>query len=422
MEEYHIPTTLSRKEEVLQNELNRVRSTASFRFGNHFVKALERPWKIFLLPLTIPLLMWEFFRPKQILGITINKNTRNCVVLFSSNSRRGLHFDRCEALMSHFTDPNLQIIHVTTDESGIRGTRKNTQYYVFPERMNVVGMNPKIWNLQCENFLNTIFDIFSPRTFIFDGDYPFRGMLNSMEFRHEMNRYWIRESSKNFKISSLPIDGFELFDAIIHPTLYRTTDPDRYIGKSGSIYCNPILSRPPSKLQREMFRMKHLPEGNQLIFLDVGGPDELAEEIASLLLSDKHVHILVRRNTRIRSVIDNPRTIVASDLTYSQAISISDAAVLYPDHFSMHAAFFCQRPTLSVFDESKTIRNLVEEFGTDDLPLLHLDTTTDRNLIHSAIERLTDSKVQEQLKDRMAEFKLEYDTQSLVDLITSHHV
>ena len=421
MEEYDVPATLSRKEEVLQDELNRIRHTASFKFGNHLVQALERPWKLFLLPITIPMLMWKLFRKNQILKVETNKNTRNCIVLFSNKTNRGLHFDRCEALISHFSDPDLQIIHVTTDELGIRGTRENTQYYVFPERTNVVGMNPKVWNTQCENFLNTIFDIFSPSTFIFDGDYPFRGMLNSMEFRNEMNRFWIRESSKNFKTPSLPVDGFELFDAIIHPTLYRTRDSDRNIGKSGSIYCNPILSRPFSKIQREMFRMKHLPEGNQLIFLDLGGREVLAEKIASLLLSNKHLHILVRRNMRIRSVIDNPRTIVATDLTYSQAISISDAAVLYPDHFSMHAAFFSQQPTLSVFDESKTIQNLNEEFGTDDLPLLHLDATTDENLIRSALERLTDSDVQEQLRERMEEFTLKYDTQSLVDLIISHH-
>ena len=171
MEEYNIPTTLSRKEEVLQNELNRIRSTASFKFGNHFVKALERPWKIFLLPFTIPMLMWKLFRSSQSLEVAAKKNTRNCVVLFSSKSNRGLHFDRCETLISRFIDPDLQIIHVTTDEFGIRGARKNTLYYLFPERMNVVGMNPKLWNIQCENFLNTILDIFSPKTFIFDGDY-----------------------------------------------------------------------------------------------------------------------------------------------------------------------------------------------------------------------------------------------------------
>ena len=421
MEEYNLPATLSRKEEVLQNELNRIRSTASFKFGNHFVKALESPWKILLLPVTIPLLMWKLFRQDKAPKISPNRKTRNCVVMFSTSSSRGLHFDRCEALISHFNEPELQIVHVTTEELGIRNPRRNVQYYVFPERMNVVGMNPKLWNTQCEVFLSNILDIFSPRTFIFDGDYPFRGMLNAVESRVEMNRFWIRESSQNFKISSLPVDGFELFDAIIHPTLSRTSDSDRNIGRCGSIYCNPILTRPPSKSERDLFRLKHIPEGDQLIFLDVGKREDLAEKIASHLLLYENIHILVRKNMLIRSVLNHPRTIVAADLTYSQATEISDAAVLYPDHFSMHAAFHSQRPTLSVFDNTKTIQNLNEEFGTEDLPLLHLDSMTNDSLISAAIERLIDPAVQEQLKQRMGEFYFNYDTQSLVDLIVSHH-
>mgnify|MGYP006985882731 FL=1 len=421
MEEYNLPTTLSRKEEILQAELTRIRSTASFKFGNHFVKALERPWRILLLPITLPLLMWKLFREDKNLKVDTNKKTRNCVVMFSTSSSRGLHFDRCEALISHFNDSELQIVHITTEGLGVRNSRKDIQYYIFPERTNIVGMNPKLWNTKCEVFLNNILDIFSPKTFIFDGDYPFRGMLNAIESREEMNRYWIRESSQNFKTSSLPVDGFELFDAIIHPTLSRTPDSDRNIGRSGSIYCNPILTRPPSESEREMYRLKHISKGCQLIFLDVGKRDELAENIASHLLLREDVYLLVRRNMCIRTVLDHPRTIIASDLNYSQAIGVSDAVVLYPDHFSLHAAFHSERPTLSVFDDAKTIENLNEEFDTEDLPSLYLDSTTNDNLVLTAIDRLLDLTVQEQLKQRMSEFNIDYDTQNLVDLIITQH-
>ena len=421
MEEYNLPTTLSRKEEILQAELTRIRSTASFKFGNHFVKALERPWRILLLPITLPLLMWKLFREDKNLKVDTNKKTRNCVVMFSTSSSRGLHFDRCEALISHFNDSELQIVHITTEGLGVRNSRKDIQYYIFPERTNIVGMNPKLWNTKCEVFLNNILDIYSPKTFIFDGDYPFRGMLNAIESREEMNRYWIRESSQNFKTSSLPVDGFELFDAIIHPTLSRTPDSDRNIGRSGSIYCNPILTRPPSESEREMYRLKHISKGCQLIFLDVGKRDELAENIASHLLLREDVYLLVRRNMCIRTVLDHPRTIIASDLNYSQAIGVSDAVVLYPDHFSLHAAFHSERPTLSVFDDAKTIENLNEEFDTEDLPSLYLDSTTNDNLVLTAIDRLLDLTVQEQLKQRMSEFNIDYDTQNLVDLIITQH-
>ena len=169
MEEYNVPFTLSRKEEVLQEELKRIRHTASFRFGNLFVKAIERPWKILFLPFSIPKLMWTILKEKGFDRQSEPRIMRNCVVLFSTKSSRGLHFDRCESIIQSINDKNTQIFHITTHKDGVHNHNKNVQYYTFPERSSVKGMNPKLWNPQCEVFLNTIFDIYSPKTFIFDG-------------------------------------------------------------------------------------------------------------------------------------------------------------------------------------------------------------------------------------------------------------
>ena len=46
-------------------------------------------------------------------------------------------------------------------------------------------------------------------------------------------------------------------------------------------------------------------------------------------------------------------------MTYCEALSLSDAAVIYPDHFSVHTAFYSDS-ALSVLEEGKTIRGLRE--------------------------------------------------------------
>ena len=421
MEEYNVPFTLSRKEEVLQAELKRIRHTASFRFGNLLVKAIERPWKILFLPFTIPKLMWAILTEKRINSKSEPRTMRDCVVLFSAKSSRGLHFDRCESIIQSINDKNTQIFHITTHEGGVQNQNQNVQYYTFPERSRVKGMNPKLWNHQCEVFLNTIFDIYSPKTFIFDGDYPFRGMLNAMSLREEMNRFWIRESSQNFKISSLPIDGFEQFDAIIHPSISKTTDTDINIGRSGSIFCNPIISHSPSRSDCLLFREKHLPLGATLLFFDIGMKDEFTEKIALSLLSNKNLFLLVRQNMKILSVINHPRTICDENLNYSGAMMVSDAAVLYPDHYSIHTSFHLNIPTLSIVDEQTTLKELSEEFGTDDLPLMYLDSMMSDGLIDTALNRLIDSDVQVQLKERMAKLGIESGTEKLVKVIMNNH-
>ena len=86
MEEYNPLTTLTVKENVLQDEIARIRQTASFRFGNHLVKAVERPWKIFLLPFTTLNLLWKIFREDKPEINTASGNPRNCIVLFSTDS------------------------------------------------------------------------------------------------------------------------------------------------------------------------------------------------------------------------------------------------------------------------------------------------------------------------------------------------
>ena len=421
MEEYNPLTTLTVKENVLQAEITRIRQTASFRFGNHFVKAVERPWKLFFLPFTTLHLIWKIFRENKPEINTISKHSRDCIVLFSTDSKRGLHFDRCETLIEKLATGNTQIIHVTTDSNGIDRKGSKSEYYSFPERGAFKGMNPKLWNHQCETLFNTIFDIFSPKTFLFDGDFPFRGMLNAINYRDEMNRFWIRESSLNYKISSLPIDGFEYFDAVIHPSYSKRTDPDINIGRSGTVFCNPIVGSSVSQDEKELFRKKHVPSDAQIIFFDVGKNVDLSHKVASKLLAMDNVYLLVRNNMKIRSILFHPRTILVPDLDYSTAISIADAAVLYPDHFSIHSAFHSKTPVLSLLEKANTLDIIHSEFDSEDIPLLFLDSDTDEAFIHSAVTRLIDIEVQQQLRERMGGFDLHTGENTLVNFILKHH-
>ena len=77
-------------------------------------------------------------------------------------------------------------------------------------------MIPRTWNKKLEAIFSGILDTFHPRTMIFDGDYPFREILNAIALPRNESILG-RESLLNFKISSLPIDSFDEFDAIIHP-------------------------------------------------------------------------------------------------------------------------------------------------------------------------------------------------------------
>ena len=421
MDEYREHLSLSRKEESLRVELLRIRKTASFRFGNHFVRAIERPWRIFLLPFTIPALLIDIYKSTRKPHSQITYPVRNCIVAFSSSSNRGLHFDRINALLSEFNDPAIQLIHISIDESGVFKELDTVKYYFFPGRTNIPHMNPRIWNQQCEAILNAVLDNYAPSTFIFDGDYPFRGMLNSIKIRNELNRYWIRESSSNYKTSSLPFDGFEHFDAVIHPSFSKNSDPDMNVGTCGTIFCNPILGERVADESRESFRNKYLPPDSQLVFLDVGSLTGQFEPLIDELMDREDVYLLTTPKMKHSKIRHHLRTIEYEGLEYFKAIGYCDAAVLYPDFFSVCSVFRDNIPALCLIESKQFLDSLYTEFDSRNLPLITVETENLDELIHTAVDRLLSTDVQKQLKERMQEITVDYDQEQLVKLIMSFH-
>jgi hypothetical protein len=418
---YNSPVTSSLKEEELKEELARIRNTASFQFGFHFVQAAQRPWKILALPVTTPLLLFKLLRKKKKQKRKSPLKLRDCILVFSTESVRGLHHDRSEALIGNLSNRTTQLIHVTTEANIPNGSDKTVLRYTIPSRAVTKNMSAKVWNQQCETMLNCILDVFAPKTFVFDGDYPFRGMLNAISIREGMNRYWIRESPNNHKISQLPLDGFEIFDAILHPSITKTTDPDVNIGRSGSIFCNPIIGSTPQKEDREAFRSLHTSDNVQLIFVDIGPTLPIADLVISSLQAQENLRLLIRPQGHPKSLLSHPKTVVAHDLSYAEALAYADAAVLYPDQYSLHTAINAQTPTLSIFNSSSTKSGVSEPDFAGDLPLIHLDQSLDEKLILEAIQRLIDPAVQLQLKQQLSEVAFSYDQQKLTNFLMQLH-
>ena len=421
MDEYNNPVSLSRKEDELRGEIERLRSTASFQFGNHIVKAFENPARIIILPITLVLLLFRLVKNRNRGRTKIDFKTRDCILIFSSSSTRGIHFDRCEAIISDLMISGSQIIHVTNDEIRISNGRKNVLYYKFPSRNEIQGMDPKIWNLQCENFLNNLFDVFAPKTFIFDGDYPFRGMLNAIENREEMNRFWVRESALNYKTTSLPASGFEIFDSIIHPTYGKEVEPDTQIGQSGTIMCDPIVYSTPEKRTIENFRKKFSTEGEILIFFDLVTRDDIVKSIANEFFKHENVKLVIRDCVKSEDIIHHPKTISVDNLSYNVGLFSSDAAVLYGDFFSLHSIVHSKTPSICLISGDEKSEIFQKEFSTENLPWISIDSETDNKLLIESINRIMDKGVREQLTMRLNEFDFHYNHKPLIDVILKHH-
>ena len=100
---------------------------------------------------------------------------------------------------------------------------------------------------------------------------------------------------------------------------------------------------------------------------------------------------------------------------------VCDSAVIYPDHFCVHTAFYLKRPILSVVKEESVMKFLREEMGKEGLPILYLNSEEDDNSIPIAIERFTSEEVQQQLIERMNEIEVQPGTNKLCEFLMQYH-
>ena len=100
---------------------------------------------------------------------------------------------------------------------------------------------------------------------------------------------------------------------------------------------------------------------------------------------------------------------------------VCDSAVIYPDHFCIHTAFYLNKPILSVVKEESVMKFLRNEMGSESLPLLYLNSEEDENSIPITIERFTSEEVQQQLTERMNEFEVQPGTNKLCEFLMQYH-
>jgi hypothetical protein len=86
-------------------------------------------------------------------------------------------------------------------------------------------MEPRIWNTLCEEILNLVILQHSPSHFVFDGAYPYRGMLNALSnIDSSLVKIWLKRGTIKANAKKLPVDSYGYFDAILRPGDSTETD------------------------------------------------------------------------------------------------------------------------------------------------------------------------------------------------------
>ena len=351
-----------RRIEKLQRENRRLRDTVSFRLGLHLTDAVRKPWKMIFLPVSFPILclkiglerLGKVARIQQSVEQKSNQNN-NTTILFPTNGVGFGHFTRMYALAKKLRkqNPEMEIIFFTTMPTLHIPYLDDFPTYHLAGKHKFDDMDSTIWNMLVEEMLCLIFDTHAPKNFIFDGAFPYRGMLDAIHGRENLNRVWVRRGMFK-KGKSVPVGSIEHFDLIVHPG-------DAINVKDSEIQHNvEVLNTYPILLinQNDMFSRDDarnrlgVPDDCIVVYVQLGAGqiNDIDSEIkitVECLLDNEDIFIVIGESMLGERVkISNKRVTILRDYPNSLYFNAFDFSIQAGGYNSFHEMRSMKLPTL----------------------------------------------------------------------------
>ena len=403
-------------EDKYRRELVRIRKSPSFRIGVHLITAVEKPWRLIFLPLSLPWLIFslglerlgkkaipEFEQPN--FDATAN---RKSIVMFPTNGVGFGHFTRLLSIARRIKklDEEVEVIFFTTMPTLHLLKREGIPAYHLPGRKKFNDMPAKIWNKIVEENIANVFAIHKPSMFIFDGAFPYRGMLNSIQGRDEIKKVWLRRGTFKKGSTKIPVDSINHFDYIITPKDSVELEEHDMEFTSTVVKCDPILYldeielRPKEDLRNRL----GIPHDAIVCYLQLGaGEINDIESDISICLSEleKHENVYVvlgesMLGGRLPSI--GGRVRVLTDYPNSMDFNAFDFTIMAAGYNSYHEAIRFSVPTISIpnmntgMDDQLARVEVAEEAGA----MIVLREVSKRR-VQAVVERILDESVRKSM-------------------------
>ena len=131
---------------------------------------------------------------------------RHAVVLFPTNGVGFGHFTRMLALARRLRkrDPALEVVMFTTMPTLHIPYSEGIPTYHLAGRGKHDEMEASTWNGLVEDMLRIVLDVHRPHSFVFDGAFPYRGMLNAIEGERNICLLYTSPSPRDPNRSRMP--------------------------------------------------------------------------------------------------------------------------------------------------------------------------------------------------------------------------
>ena len=407
-----------------RREISRIKQSGAYQILDHVADSMRSPRKIILLPISFIKLVLKLVNQRK--GKMDNSiqnqfpigngvESRNCILFFPTNGVGFGHFTRLLALAKKIRekDKNIEIIFFTTMPTLHILAEEGFPAYHVSGRYRYNEMPPKIWNSLCEEMLNMILSLHRPKAFVFDGSYPYRGMLNALQ-SHQTNmlKVWLRRGAIKANSKSIPVDSINHFHAIIRPGDSVESDFVSELDHGTAvIQCNPIMLTDSDNMatKGELRNRLGIPLDSTLCYIQLGAGNindinsELSWTIKAL---EKHpeIYIVIGESMlgdRISS--EYKRVRILRDYPNSRYFSDFDFAILAGGYNSYHEAIEASIPTIC-YPNMSTGRDdqLARAMVAENAGCMVVLRNRTENKIQIAIDRISEVDVREMMKSNFS--------------------
>ena len=407
-----------------RREVFRLRNSSSYKVGRHLIDTYRKPWRIPLLPFSLTKLAFNLIRernqvievPEEMPGsplMQLSPNRRS-VVLFPTNGVGFGHFTRLLSLARRLRnlDPELEIVFFTTMPTLHILEEEGFPAYHIPGRYRFEDMEPREWNAIAEEVLSMIFTLHRPSAFIFDGAYPYRGMLNSLKSHQKMLRIWLRRGSIKEGSKAIPSDSLSFFDAVIKPgDSVADFDEDEIDSGIPIVRCNPITLFDSEDIENtgKLRKRMGIPDEALLAYVQLGAGkiNNINSELRFTLEAlNEHPHVFTVYGESIlgeRHSFDLERMRTLRDYPNSLFFKEFDFAIMAAGYNSFHEAVQSSLPTLC-FPNLSTGRDdqLARAKVAREAGCMVVLESRSRRKIRAALERIVEPEVRELMSGNAA--------------------
>ena len=417
-------------------ELERIRSSLAFRLGTSIVRALKFPPKLLILPFTLLYIGFDWglgrigkkkFQPN---GSThIASQGTSCVVMFPTNGVGFGHFTRLLSVAKRLKqkDPSLEIVFFTTmstmhllKETGIIG-------YRIPGRKEYSDQSSSSWNAVIEETLSLVFSLHRPSTFIFDGAFPYRGMLNTIKERKNIEKIWVRRGTFKKKATSIPEDSLLHFDHIIRPQDSVRSDISKEVLYDLQVsHCQPIVLLDSEDLlsKHEVRSRLGIHKNHVVVYIQLGAGNindihSTINKCISILSTKQNIRIVIGESmigTRIP--VDGERIQVLRDYPNSMYFNGFDFGIIAGGYNSYHEAIYHSFPCICIpntktgMDDQTARAKVAESSGA----MLVIEDPSLQNLTNS-IDKILDPITRDRMIENMSSLKIENGADQVAEYI-----